>query len=125
MIQEWNTINMKNELITENINAIIEWVKSAEIIVESQAPQIVQEIITLGKARFFLYLFSLLIVFVVSCIMFRTMIKNYSGEPAMILPIFGAVMSFLFTISTIYTLLQLYIAPRLYIISELKNVLER
>jgi len=115
---------MNKEILTENLNEILESVKTVIHTANAELPAILDEIVRWGVIKysaFSLISFGCMLFFVVFAIL---CIKDDFEDDAFFLAGFASLISLLGFVYNLIRLLFAYTAPKLYIIDYLKDLIQ-
>lgn len=114
---------MNKELLNENLNQILEGLKTVIHTANAELPAILEEIVRWGIIKysvFSLILFLFLLFFVVLAIL---CIKHDYESEAFVFAVLTSFMTLIFFIFTFVDLIFVYTSPKLYIINYVKDLI--
>lgn len=114
---------MNKELLNENLNLILEGLKTVIHTANAELPAILEEIVRWGIIKYSAFLlisFVCMLLFVAITTLF---IKNDDRGDGFAFSVFMSLMSIIFFIYNLIKLLFTYTSPKLYIIHYLKDLI--
>jgi len=119
---------MNKELLTQNLNEILEGLKTVIHTANAELPAILEEIVRWGIIKYSAFslisLVCMLLFVSLTIYLFKKFIKHDIESDAVVLAAFASLIFLIVFIYNLIRLLFVYTAPKLYIIDYLKDLIQ-